>query len=281
MKALKKIILAVVLYVLASPCILASDETTRLTYDFKNFDSLDISWVFDVTVTADDTYSVELTVTSEVVPYLDIAQSGSKLVLATKGLPKKLTNQRNWNPVAKVKISMPALSSVSISGAAKILSMDQFTSKGNFSLECSGASKVNALHIDAARISIESSGASKFKIYGKADIATFELSGATKGLIELTADAIEIDASGAANLKATGAAKAADIDCSGACNTDLLKTEIKEAKVNLSGASKCQIAVKEKLSVELSGASKLSYEDAPGLAIKLGSISHGASVSKL
>lgn len=203
MKALKKIILAVVLYVLASPCILASDETTRLTYDFKNFDSLDISWVFDVTVTADDTYSVELTVTSEVVPYLDIAQSGSKLVLATKGLPKKLTNQRNWNPVAKVKISMPALSSVSISGAAKILSMDQFTSKGNFYLECSGASKVNALHIDAARISIESSGASKFKIYGKADIATFELSGATKGLIELTADAIEIDASGAANLKAT------------------------------------------------------------------------------
>lgn len=281
MKALKSIILAIILFALTAPGIFAADETTRLTYDFKNFDSLDISWVFDVTVSADDTYSVEITVSSEVVPFLDIVQSGSKLILGTKGLPKKLTNQRNWNPVAKAKITMPALAAVNISGAAKILSMDQFTSTGNFSLECSGASKVHALHIEAAKINIESSGASKFKLYSKANSASIDLSGASKGLMELTADAIEVDASGAANLKITGAAKDADIDCSGACNTDLIKTEIKEAKVNLSGASKCQIAVKEKLSVELSGASKLSYEDAPGLAIKLGSISHGASISKL
>lgn len=281
MKALKSIILAIILFGLTAPGIFAADETTRLTYDFKNFDSLDISWVFDVNVSADDTYSVEITVSSEVVPYLDIVQSGSKLILGTKGLPKKLTNQRNWNPVAKAKITMPALAAVNISGAAKILSMDQFTSTDNFSLECSGASKVHALHIEAAKINIESSGASKFKLYSKANSASIDLSGASKGLMELTADAIEVDASGAANLKITGAAKDADIDCSGACNTDLIKTEIKEAKVNLSGASKCQIAVKEKLSVELSGASKLSYEDAPGLAIKLGSISHGASISKL
>lgn len=281
MKALKSIILAIIIFVLTSPGIFAAEETTRLTYDFNNFDSLDISWVFDVTVSADDTYSVEITVSSEVVPYLDIVQSGSKLVLGTKGLPKKLTNQRNWNPVAKAKITMPALAAVSISGTAKILSTDQFTSTGIFSLECSGASKVQALHIEANKINIESSGASKFKLYSKANSASIDLSDASKGLLELSSDAIEIDASGAANLKITGAVKDADIDCSGACNADLIKADIKEAKVNLSGASKCQIAVKEKLSVELSGASKLSYQDTPGLMIKLGSISHGASISKL
>jgi len=281
MKALKQIILAVALFVMAAPGIFAANETNKLTYDYKDFSALEVSWQFSVEVIQSNTWSVEVEVSTEVTPYLLVEKSGSKLRIAVKGLPRSITNQRNWNPVARAKVTMPTLTDVSLSGATKLTAEGTFKTNGTFSFESSGASKIVNLNVEAKKFDFDCSGASKFTIACKADDVDMDLSGASKGTLELNAGSLDLDASGASSLKISGNATNADIDCSGACNIDLLKTDVKVATVDLSGASKCQISVKEKLSVELSGASSLRYEDNHGLRINPVSISRGSSLSKL
>lgn len=139
-------------------------------------------------------------------------------------------------------------------------------------------SKVNfKVHITMPKISsLDASGASEVQISGfksKQDL-TLDLSGATEleGFIHV--GDLFLDVSGASEVEFIGSAENLKIEGSGASELDFSDFKVETAHIDLSGASEVVVNVRERLSVDCSGASEVKYYGDP----RMGDInSSGAS----
>lgn len=251
------------------------------SYDFTGFNKLEFSWVWAVEVVPGSSWSIDVEVTEEAMPYVDVNMIGSTLTLGVRNLPRELSNGRNWNPTAKARITMPELCDVKMSGATKMSVAGSLNVRGEFELDAAGAAVVSKLDLTADKLDLDCSGATKATITAKVRDASLDISGACKINADVTADSAEIEASGAASVKLAGKVNKLDVDCSGACDLNLLQTDVRSAMVELSGAAKCHVNALEKLAVELSGASSCRYADNAGLKVDIISVSRGASLKKL
>ncbi|MCR5571494.1 MAG: DUF2807 domain-containing protein, partial [Bacteroidales bacterium] len=91
----------------------------------------------------------------------------------------------------------------------------------------------------------------------------------------------EVRASGASGFTLEGPADALHADASGASKIYAEKAPVREAAVELSGASVCRIEVAERLTVDLSGASKCRYRGPENLLLTARSIARGSSLTRL
>lgn len=91
-----------------------------------------------------------------------------------------------------------------------------------------------------------------------------DASGATKINLNLSATRLDCDFSGASELTLKGNAPEADIDLSGASNIEALDFMTRKCSIECSGASNAKVHATESLTVEGSGASKISYKGNPG-----------------
>jgi hypothetical protein len=92
---------------------------------------------------------------------------------------------------------------------------------------------------------------------------TLQLSGASHLSGDVQASNADFGLSGASNISLTGAADSLRLEGSGACNADLSGFAVNSANVQLSGASKANVNVKNSLDYELSGASHLTFTGNP------------------
>ncbi len=114
---------------------------------------------------------------------------------------------------------------------------------------------------------VEFSGATKSDIEGFENLDTieFELSGASKSYFRGSSREIEADLSGASELTLEGQGNRLEIDLSGASDFHAYGYPVKNAEVELSGASRSRTAVSDRLKVQASGASKVYYKGSPSL----------------
>jgi len=114
-------------------------------------------------------------------------------------------------------------------------------------------------------VALHVSGASHVDVSGfevDHDVAV-EISGASEAKGDITATNARFEASGASKLTLKGAAKALVAEGSGASQIRLLGFATDEVRVDLSGASGGEIAVREKLDYTVSGASRLVFNGSP------------------
>lgn len=208
-----------------------SGVAETVTYDFADFDDVEIGGTFDADITvADGPYSVSITVDDNLVDNLDTKIDDGQLEIDWKGggVSSKI------NP--EVVITMPSLVKLEVGGAS------QATATGieadEFRLESSGASQVT-IDGEIAKLDVDGSGASDLTVTGTAGNITLDLSGASA--IDFTAatvvwadvdisgasqaafddvDRIEGDLSGASNLTAPSGTNT-DISSSGGSNLNL------------------------------------------------------------
>lgn len=129
------------------------------------------------------------------------------------------TRWNNNRKGAKIEITMPQLRGIDFSGASRS-TVSGFRNQGNLDVEISGAS-TSTVEIDATRLNLDLSGASNVTLTGKAETLAGEVSGATS-------------------------LKAADL-------------KLKDASLEVSGASSVRVNVTGKLNVDASGASSVRY----------------------
>ena len=236
-----------------------SDNVSK-KYSFDNFTGLSVANGFDVELVQSDKFSVETVIPAEYYEYLNVANKKGTLVVGFKKLPVKLSNFKRSN--FKLRVSMPAVSSVILSGASILNAKGEFClMMGEFHIECSGASRIEALNIKGPRAVIESSGASNISL-------------------DANVSDMEADVSGASKLKMKGAADEVKVDISGASGYDGSDMQAKCVDIDASGASKAVIYVLEKLKVELSGASSCQYSCPGEIAMDIRSISGASSLKK-
>lgn len=108
---------------------------------------------------------------------------------------------------------------------------------------------------------LDLSGATTSKISGFNDLGTLDLdiSGASKSDIQIKAQKIIMDASGASTINLTGSANRIEGEVSGATSLRAYDFPVKDAFLDVSGASSIKVSVSGKLEVEASGASSVRY----------------------
>ena len=207
-----------------------SGTTADKSFDLADFDEIEASHAFDVTVTRGDSYRVEATVSSNLIDHLVIEKRGNALHI---GLEPNI--RVVGTATLDVAVTMPALKRVDLSGASHI-SLDSFPDSGNVSLEASGASHISG-ELSASEVSIDLSGASSISLTGSAAKLTIDLSGASHGdLRDFPADDAAVYLSGASSADVEVSGSLDPVDLSGA-STLTYGGDPQVAGVDVTGAS--------------------------------------------
>lgn len=270
-------------------------------YKVRNFDGLDISWLYKVELVRANRYSVSIDAPDFVIPYLRVDVRDGILCLEVRDMPRDIRRKiENGHNEVRAAISMPELLSLRMSGAASLSTKDEFLHRNNaFTLRLSGASSARGLSVRATEADIECSGAAKFDLKGDFDRVDLELSGAVNGQLEASPKVAELEMSGSAKLRWDGKAGKVGVLASGAAGlqfegaaTELRVTGSGAAKVNaalaptrsagvvLSGAAKCDVDVRESLEANLSGAASCRYHGTDALRVTTHAVSRGASLTR-
>lgn len=271
-------------------------------YRLSGFSGLEISWIYNVELTQSSRYAVRVEAPDFLVDFLKVEVRNGRLVLGVEEMPNDIRRriERNGNRYdVRAYVSMPELSTLTISGAAKLTARGEFSTRKPFELTASGATQVRDLSVKAASADIEISGASKviglngrfdkisLRGSGSANItmesdtksADLRLSGASKLSLKGKLGDVDLQGSGAANIEFDGSIETLSAEGSGATRLSANRAPARSAKIYFSGASNGIIDVREELSVNLSGASKLNYHPGPSLRITSQSVSRASSLS--
>jgi len=206
-------------------------------YDYKDFNGIEISSTFNVDVTHSDTFSITVSTQENIINHVDVRLSGNTLIIRLK--PGSYTYAD-----LRAKVTLPELTKLVISGASRA-EVTGFISAKNLDMVVSGASQLN-IDIEAGETSVEGSGASRLNGKLKALDSDFEVSGASRCELE-------------------GSGNSIDLGVSGASQASLTNFPVKNATLNVSGASRSLVNISGTLNVEVSGASTVEYFGNPSL----------------
>jgi hypothetical protein len=202
-------------------------ETTR-TYDFQNFDELEISDAIRVNVVSGSAFEVSATGERNDLDDLNIFMQDGKLTARYNNSWKK--RQR-----MDIDITMPDLAGVDFSGAVDAR-IENFVNLPSVEIELSGASQCD-FEGTGTTLKFDISGASRLSTFGKMKFLDGEASGAS----QLNAFELETEES--------------DLDVSGASNAEVWVTRLLEVKA--SGASNIRYRGNPKVEKEVTGGSSV------------------------
>jgi hypothetical protein len=188
-------------------------------YSYKDFTNIEIVGTFDVEITRADSYSIGITAEDRLFRNLDITKEGDTLRIHHS----RHLGWRAWITRPRVRISMPVLKNLRLSGASKATASG-FNSTEPFKLEVTGASSFAA---------------------------------------DLTVGDAEIKLSGASNARLNGSARDIVIEASGANHLDIRNFPVNNAAIKLSGTSHMEAKVNGRLDARLSGVSHLTIGGNP------------------
>lgn len=282
----------------ADPELNAKQETKE--YKFNSFTGIDASWIYQVELVQAPRHAVRVDAPDYLMPFVNVDVRGGILVLSVGDLPRDVRRrvENGSRNQVRVYVSMPDLTVLRMSGAAKLTAKGDFSSRKNFEMRLSGATTVQGLSIKASDADIDASGAAKFDLEGKfdkmnvrgsgslnaiiaADIKTTDLglSGATKLSLKGKLGDVTLRGSGAANTELIGSIEELSAECSGAAKLSANEAPARRVKILFSGAANGMVEVRDELSVTLSGASKLNYHPGPALRIKNQSVSRASTLA--
>jgi hypothetical protein len=175
--------------------------------------------------------------------------------------------------IPKAKIEMPKLGELKVSGASKG-SITGFDSLDDFKLKVRGASRLSG-DISSGNAEIDLAGASRIELASSVKALRLKVVGASDFEGKMKADSGEIEVQGASRIRISGSMEDVAIKVAGASHLEMGDLIAHNAKIKLTGASRCSLNIEGKLDAELAGASRLIYGGNP----VMGNISTtGASV---
>lgn len=237
--------LAVLLAVplLCSGCTEDYGPVTSRSYDLTGFTRVEVGSTFEVEIVQADTWSITVEAQEKLFDNLNVSKTGDTLEVNLKwGWGSWMSS---WGfKRARARITMPELEALTLSGASAGTATG-FRSSRDAEINVSGASSLE-IDIAAAAVRVEVSGAS-------------HINGS------LQADELRAGISGASRLTLSGAAADLTVEASGASTAALEELEAKQVDIELSGASRGTVSVRDSLKLNLSGASSLTYTGDPSL----------------
>lgn len=218
--------------------LVGSGKTVSQDFSFTDFSRISAGWTFNVEVSRGAAYSVNVTVDDNLQSYLEVSKDGDTLKIGMRN------GYSYSNSHFKAVVTTPRLTGLTLSGASKG-NASGFNLADDFILNVSGASQANFTNMSVNKLTLDISGASR-----------------ASGNVSASGNA-SLQASGASTITLSGKAVDADIDSSGASTVNLTDFAVRDARVNVSGASNATVSATGTLSGDVSGASRLYYTGNP------------------
>jgi hypothetical protein len=211
------LILAMAIWVrfAVSPAPELSGERTARAYDYADFQGVEVSGQWQVTIERGDAWQVAVEAPAELIESLRVRVEGDALDLSYEG--------RSWfgdfdgDNALEATITMPALESLEISGT----SMVRFSGfdGSTLSLDVSGAGNIRGAASRFDELTLDVSGAVNVEL-GDVPVtdARVDISGAGNVTLRMAGGRLTGDLSGAANLNYYGTVREESVDTSGFVN---------------------------------------------------------------
>jgi hypothetical protein len=232
-----------------------SGPTITRVFDLADFTRVEVSGAFKADFVDSGDYRITVTASERMFEFIRVEQAGDTLRLRTE------SGWRSWfawgGKRPQATVSMPEISEMNVSGASEV-SAAGFAMDNDLTIEVSGASRAE-VDMEVMQAKIDVSGASR-------------LEGT------LVADAIDVKVTGASRVDLAGSGGTMVVSASGASNADLQTLQVTEASVELSGASRATVSPEDKMRIELSGASTLTYAGSP--SVETLEVSGGSTLRK-
>jgi hypothetical protein len=203
----------------------AFQNPTTKNFKVNAFHSVEIGNAFEIHIQKGNIFSLSALGRDEDLQEIKLSQSGNNIRVY-----RDTKWSWAWNKDSKkviLKITMPKMIQGDFSGAAKVF-INGFTDEEQVRLSFSGASKVEIGEINADKLILDFSGASKATLAGHV------------GKLE--------------------------IETSGASHVNVEELYARDVDVNSSGASHIQVNAQKTLQVDASGASKITYKGRPNIS---------------
>jgi hypothetical protein len=197
-----------------------------------DFNSVDVSDLFNVDITQGESYSVVIRVDDNLVDHLEIVKQADTLKIGLK-LSRKINNA-----TLEAEVTMPELTGLDLSGASQA-NITGFKSTKDLAVNLSDSSSLFG-DIEAGDISIDLSGSSEM---------TLDSSGGD----------VTIDASDSSEVILSGSGQNTTIDASGSSTIDLSNFPVTNANVEARDASEVTVNASGRLDVGASSASNIYY----------------------
>lgn len=263
---MKKLILAFVcLFAGLAQSFAAEVIVVKKTYDLRDFNQIEVSNSYELTIKIGPTYSVTVEASEELETALQVTNVDGTLVF---GLGK--TQVKLKKPILRAVVEMPALLGLSTAGAAKVTIEDELEVPNSFTLKMAGASKlVKGIVVDAQTLTVNTSGAAEAGINTHSIEVNITASGASNLAFDAEMTDLNLDLSGTAvlNWKA-GSVENLNLNVSGASAYMGEGIPAKVVNATVSGSSNAKVFVKETLTAKCTGASTFTYYTAGDINIK-------------
>lgn len=197
-------------------------NTTSEIRDKSGFNSIDVADDIGVSLTQGSTYKVEVIAEPNLLPYIFTSLDGNTLSIHVQG-----GINIESSDVIKVKIQMPYIKNISVSGSGSVTSVNKIDNADKLKLSISGSGNITMpIKTPNAEVGISGSG-------------TANLSGETRDL--------EIRIGG-----------------SGDCLAENLKSE--NAKVEIAGSGTAKLFASLKLDISVAGSGDVFYGGNPSIS---------------
>ncbi len=174
--------------------------------DLRDFKGIDVSGVFQVEITSQKDFGVEVEADDNLLPLIKTEVRGGVLHIETEG---RISTDNGL----KIRISAPDINDIDASGVAKVNLSSIKTDE--LRIHTSGASKIK-VNGEAAKLFVKVSGASNIEAADlKAVDADIDASGASSVSVFATGELLT-DASGASKIRYSGSPKSVEKRSSGA-----------------------------------------------------------------
>ena len=215
-----------------------SGVMTTEQHDLADFDRIDVSRRFEVTILPGDGFAVSVSADDNVARYLEIEQTGATLRL-------DIDDSVNLeDATVTASVTMPTVEQVTLRSGATAMLTD-LPVLDALALRLSGGSELSCRGLDASSLVIDLSGSSDVDCQ------------------DVTLDQFTASLDGGSDVRLTGEAATATIEGSGSSELELGGFRLAGADVTLSGGSEARLTVSGVLEAELRDGSEVRYTGDP------------------
>lgn len=275
-------------------CFVASAQSQKvIKKEFEKFSTVKVEDNFIVKFYNSEKYFVNIKVDERIASHVQAYEKANTLYLIldekgyTKELKKELKQKGAAQPVLEAEIHMPAVESLILTDKATVLHSDVLTAS-NFTLTASSNVKIHQLKVSCEdadlnvsrnveltadmtvkdKLSLKTANSSKVVLAQKGGKTVLDLDGSSFLEMKAEVEALEVHASSGADSHISGTAESLVVDVSGMSMTDVETLLVKEAYITQTGSSKCYSNVTDKLTVNLTGGSMLTFMNEPSIVVE-------------
>ncbi len=257
--------------------------TTTTHFEGERITGFSASHAFDIVLVKSNQPKAIMEVDARLQQHVKITRDAAGVVtVGMKDIQGRMSRDmhrllNNDDVKRKVTIFLPEVNTIRMSGATELHTSDVFPGK-DVDILLSGASEMDGLRLEAARVKLQCSGASEaaLRLTATTDLVGL-ISGASE--VDIYAEGLtnsKLGLSGASELEIKGNGARGDWGVSGSSELDAVEFEAGELKVSASGASSARVNATVGMAIKASGAASVRYKALPTTRVE-NSTSGGAS----